>query len=423
MRTRPSANAATALRRTALPLGDAVEAPGDPRGVVDAPLFEVDVDQERKQRSHHGRRADRWNLVVRTSGGPLQQVPRKRRVAAGQVESGQRGDGVRVLLESLEQEGGLLEATLSDTQAREADDRGGAPFRHPLVEVARCLEQLDLRLLPASGGRQDASVVGAAEGGDDVAPPHALGCGAHPLVGARDVVDQLACPEEPAEDLVHRGQLGRLAGAQRGQRLVGEGQSLLDAVGHHEQATEICQGQEFDIGIAESAPDRDRLSEQCLPHLGVRFAEGVDDQQPATLGSILAGFLEDGARSCQPSAPDGPVAKDVSGDPGERACRPARGHGLALPTVDGVGTLVVGRGGGVLALQVQRLGKALQRLARLELGQGELERMASGDGVAIAQGRRALFDQGRAHEPMMARPNQRWCWMDLRLAATPRAPW
>ena len=226
--------------------------------------------------------------------------------------------------------------------------------------------------------------MGAAEGGDDVAPLHALGGGAHPLVGARDVVDQLACPEEPAEDLVHRGQLSRLAGAQRGQRLVAEGHSLLDAVGHHEQATEVCQGQEFDIGIAESAPDRDRLPEQGLPHLGVRFREGADDQQPATLGSILACLLEDGAGSRQPSAPDRPVAKDVSGDPGERACRPARGHVLAFPAIEGVGALIVRRRGGVLALQIQRLGKALQRLARLDLGQGELERTASGYGVAIA---------------------------------------
>ena len=111
--------------------------------------------------------------MVRAFGGPLQQVPRKRRVAAGQVESGQRGDDVRMLLESLEQQGGLLEAPLSDAQAGEADDRAVAPFRHPLVEAPRRLEQLDLRLLPPSGCRQDASVVGAAEGGDDVAPLYA----------------------------------------------------------------------------------------------------------------------------------------------------------------------------------------------------------------------------------------------------------
>ena len=66
-----------------------------------------------------------------------------------------------------------------------------------------------------------------------------------------------------------------------------------------------------------------------------------------------------------------------------RAARPAA-MCLAFPAVDGVGTLIVRRRGGVLALQVQRLGKALQRLARLDLGQGELERTASGYGVAIA---------------------------------------
>jgi hypothetical protein len=67
--------------------------------------------------------------------------------------------------------------------------------------------------------------VGVAEGGDGVAPPHAVGSRTHPLVGARNVVDQLARPEQPAEDLVHRGQLGQLAGTQRRQRLIGEGSS------------------------------------------------------------------------------------------------------------------------------------------------------------------------------------------------------
>ena len=65
-----------------------------PRGVVDVPSREVDVDEQREQRAHHGRRADRRDLVVRAFGGPLQQVPRERRVAAGQVEGGERADGV-----------------------------------------------------------------------------------------------------------------------------------------------------------------------------------------------------------------------------------------------------------------------------------------------------------------------------------------
>jgi hypothetical protein len=309
-----------------------------------------------------------------------------------------------MLLQSLEQLRGLLQAALPDAQVRQADDRGVAPRRDAPVEVPGGLHELDLRLVPASGGRQDAAVVGAAEGGDHVAPPRAVGGRAHPLVGAWDVVDQLARPEEPAEDLIDRGELREFTGAERRQRLVAEDHSFLDAIGHHQHATEIRQRHVFDIAIAEAPTDRDRLVEQGLTHLRVRFREGLDDEHPAVLGPALARFLEDAARSRQPTVPDGPITEDVAGDPGGGSRRPARGHVLAFPPVGGVGTLVVRSRGDVVALQVQGLGKALEHLTRLDLGQGEFERTASGCGVAIAQGRRAFFDQRRAHGPMMARP-------------------
>jgi hypothetical protein len=366
----------------------------------------VDVDEEREQRPHHGRLADRGNLVIGAFGGPLKQIPRKRHLAAGEVEGGERGNDVRMLFESIQQLSGLLEATLPDTQVRQANDGGGAPRRHATVEVPGGLDELGFRLLPASGRRQDAAVVGTAEGGHDVAPLHALGSRAHPLVGARDVVDQLARPEESAEDLVHRGELRQFAGAGCCQSLVGEDESLFDAIGHDEQPTEIRQRQELDVGIAEPAPDRDRLAEQFLAHLRVRLGEGLYDQHPAVLGPILAGFLEDGAGAREPSAPDGPIAEDVSGDPGGCARRPAGSHGLAFPTVGGAGALVLRGGGGVLALEIQRLGKAFERLAGLALGEGEPERTASGCGIAITQGRQAFFDQGRAHHPIMARAGE-----------------
>jgi hypothetical protein len=246
--------------------------------------------------------------------------------------------------------------------------------------------------------------MGPAEGGHDVAALHALGSRPHPLVGTRDVVDQLERPEEATEDLVHRGELGQFAGAGCRQRLVGEDQSLLDAIGHDKQPTKDLPAPRTRCRIAEPASDRDRLAEQGLAHVRVRFGEGLDDQHPAILGSILAGFfLEDGAGACGPSAADGPVAEDVPGDPGGGARRPTGSHGLALATVGGTGALVVRRSGGVLALEVQRLGKAFERLARLDLGEGELERMASARGVAVTQGRQAFFDQGRAHDLMMAR--------------------
>lgn len=44
-------------------------------------------------------------------------------------------------------------------------------------------------------------------------------------------------------------------------------------------------------------------------------------------------------------------------------------------------------GGGVLALEIQRLGKSLEPHARLDLGDGQLERPASGCRVASTQGR------------------------------------
>jgi hypothetical protein len=112
------------------------------------------------------------------------------------------------------------------------------------------------------------------------------------------------------------------------------------------------------------------------------------------LRSILASFLEDGAGARKPSAPNRPIAEDVPRDPGGRARRPPGSHGPAFPTVGGTGALVLRCGGGVLALEVQRLGKAFQRLARLDLGEGKLERTASARGVAVTQGRQAFFDLG-----------------------------
>ena len=248
-----------------------------------------------------------------------------------------------MVLEALEQLGGLLQAGLPDAQVGQPDDRGLAPRRAPPVELPGRLEQLDLRLVPAAGRREDAAVMGTAERGHDVAPPPPLGGGTDPLVRAGDVVDQLAPPEEAAEDLVHGGELGQLAGQQRRHRLVAQRQPLLDAVDHQVHAAEVGHGQELDVGVTDAASDRDRLAGQGLAHLRVRFREGPDQQHPAALRPILARLLEDGAGARQPSAADGPVAQDVAGDPGDRARRPAGGHEVALPAEGGVGALVARR--------------------------------------------------------------------------------
>jgi hypothetical protein len=165
---------------------------------------------------------------------------------------------------------------------------------------------------------------------------------------------------------------------------------------------EIGQRQELDVGVVEAASDCDRLAKQCLARLRVGFFEGLDDQHPTVLGSILTRLLEDGAGPCEPSASDGPVAEDVAGDPGERTCRPAGGHGVALPTVDDVGALVVHGGSEVLALQIQRFGKAFERLTRLGYLQSDLEHLPGGPTVASTQRRQAVFDQGGVHQSIMA---------------------
>jgi hypothetical protein len=53
--------------------------------------------------------------------------------------------------------------------------------------------------------------------------------------------------------------------------LVGQDQSFLDPIGHDEQAAEIRQREKLDVGVAESASNRDRLAEQRFTHLRVRF--------------------------------------------------------------------------------------------------------------------------------------------------------
>jgi hypothetical protein len=173
--------------------------------------------------------------------------------------------------------------------------------------------------------------------------------------------------------------------------------------GHDQQAAEERQRLELDVRVAEPSPDRDRLAQQGLADLRVRFREGPDELHPAVLGPVGAGLLEHGAGARQPAVADRPVAEDVAGDPGGGHRRPAGGGRVALPPVGGVGALAVRRGGGVLPFQVQRLGEPFQHLAGLgALGQGELERAAGGGGVAVAQGGRALVDHGGAHLPMMA---------------------
>jgi len=210
-----------------------------------------------------------------------------------------------MLAQALEQMAGLLQAALAHPQVGQADHGRLPAARHAMVEVVDGSEQFGLGLLPAPGRGQDAAVVGTAERRHHVAVAQALCRRPYPLVGPGHVVDRLARPEQPAEDLVDRGQLGQLAGAEGRQRLVGERQPLFDAVDHDVGASEIGQGQELDVGVAEAAPDGDCLPELCLADLGVRFGEGLDDQHPAVLGPIHPRLLQQGPGAGQPAAAHG----------------------------------------------------------------------------------------------------------------------
>ncbi len=183
-------------------------------GLFYTSLLEVDVDQEREQRTLHAGRAHGRNFVVGSLGGPFEQVPCQRNVAACEMECGEDPYRVRMLLQTLEQLPSLLQSTLPDAQVGQPDDRGSTSLRHALVKVSSGVNELYLGLLPASGSGQDAPIVCAAECGDGVSAGHHLRRSTYPLVRARDIVDQFARPEEPAEQVVHGYDLGQLAGTQ-----------------------------------------------------------------------------------------------------------------------------------------------------------------------------------------------------------------
>jgi hypothetical protein len=178
----------------------------------------------------------------------------------------------------------------------QADHGGAATLGHPQVAVPGRRDQLGLGLAPAPGGREDAAVVGAAEGGRDVPPPHQLGGRTHPLVGPRDVIDQLTRPEEEAHDRVHGRELPQLPGAGGRRRLVEEGQALLHPIGHEQHAAEKRQRLELDVGVVEAASDGDGVAEQRLTGLRVRLGEVPDDEDPAAPGPTIRSAPPTGRR-------------------------------------------------------------------------------------------------------------------------------
>ena len=353
--------------RQSLRRGEPAQSLCDPPGIVDVALVEMDVDQQGQQRAGHGRRPYRRSVVFRIRSVPLEEVAGELRLAAGQVNRGERSDGIRVLLESLQELNCLLDTALPKAQIREADEGSVAPRRDAPIEMPGRFGELNLRLAPASCGREDPSVVGAAERGDNVPPLHEVLGRAHPLVRAGNVVDQLARPKERTERRVHDAEVGELTRDGRCQDLVEADQSVLDTVGQQEDAAEIGQRIELDGRIAEPAADGARFTEHGLPDLHVLFCEGVDDQDPSGFGCVLARLLEDAAGARQPSALHGPVAEDAPADPREPARRAASSRVQAFPSIGGVGTLVMLDSRGVFTLEVQSVSQAFERRARLIL--------------------------------------------------------
>ena len=94
---------------------------GGPGGGVDVALREVDVDEQREQRTDHRRPADLGHRIVRPCGGPFEQVAGQRGLRAGEVEASERADGVGVRFEPRQELGRLLEPALADPEV----GRGG----------------------------------------------------------------------------------------------------------------------------------------------------------------------------------------------------------------------------------------------------------------------------------------------------------
>ena len=111
----------------------------------------------------------RGNGVVRPGGGTAPAdpgpAPSRRGPGAMRPACGPPPDAVRVPAASC---GGLLQPALPEAQVRQADHAASVRATCRRRSAGSRLDELRLRLVPASGGGQDAAVVGAAESGDDV---------------------------------------------------------------------------------------------------------------------------------------------------------------------------------------------------------------------------------------------------------------
>ncbi len=130
--------------------------------------------------------------------------------------------------------------------------------------------------------------MGAAGSGDDVAVRHQRFARPHPLVGAGDIVDLLARPEEDAEHRVDARDLTDLTRTRSRQCLIEVDETLIDAICHHVQRAQPHKRVELEVSVAEAAAGRDRVAKQRLAyaHLLRRLSPG--HERPSVCGRVIS---------------------------------------------------------------------------------------------------------------------------------------
>jgi hypothetical protein len=299
--------------------------------------------------------------------GPLEEATGQRGVAACEVDGGQRAECIRLLVEAGEELLRLLEPALPDAQVRQPHEgrRPHAPVA--LVEAPGRARQLGLGLGPATGGREDAAVVGPAERGDShhVRPPHHLLRRAQPLLGPDHVVGPLAGEEHPADAPLDHVQIGHLAGADGGQHLVEQEQPLFHPPGLYEHQRDVAAGLALEVDVPVAPAQRPRLAAHRLLRHRVAVRDDLHDEQPPLLGRVVARALQHRPGPAHPPARDGPLALHVAPEPGHDAGGPAGAETVALVTKGEVGLLVQGDGAAVIHGAVPLLGPLLERSGAL----------------------------------------------------------
>jgi hypothetical protein len=177
-----------------------------------------------------------------------------------------RARRIHVARETVEQLLGFVEAPLPDTQISQPGQRATAQRAVTKTSQADGLGQCAIGFEPASSGRQDTAVVGAAERRDSrkASPFRNRLPDTDPLIGARHVVRVLAGREELAEDLLQNAEVVDIAAGHRGERLVEEHHAFFRPVGTHEARAEVRERHELEVAVAKAACELERLSKALL---------------------------------------------------------------------------------------------------------------------------------------------------------------